>query len=200
MRFALRPGDLLRSFHSARRLRLFLAFGRSTRRLSAANSLARVALSCVGFTLAVSPSSTSRRIASERVASLAVAQPSTSTISVTGIRVVAGGSRPVGGLPARAFGEPFSFEPHARSRDWFPRPGRNPAVIRPAEPRADISKAAGDAFIDAAPFDRGGAPGNHAASSFSASRLMTAFASLVSAASVARSSSRVCWSNFADLV
>ena len=31
MRFALRPGDLLRSFHSARRLRHFLAFGRSTR-------------------------------------------------------------------------------------------------------------------------------------------------------------------------
>ena len=35
----------------------------------AANSLARLAFSCVGFTLTVSPSSNSRRIAAERVAS-----------------------------------------------------------------------------------------------------------------------------------
>ena len=58
-----------------------------------ASSLARVAFSCVGFTPAVSPSSSSRRIASEQVASLAVAQASTSAISVAGsvagVRVVA---------------------------------------------------------------------------------------------------------------
>ena len=132
-RFPLGLGDLLWWFNFARCLRHFFAFGRSTRaslnssgpfssrllrlarssalaapsaKLSitlAASSLARVAFSCVGFTRTVSPSSNSRRIAAERVASLAVAQASTSAINVAGIRVVAGRSRPVGGLPARAF-------------------------------------------------------------------------------------------------
>jgi len=54
-------------------------------------------------TLAVSPSSTSRRIASERVTPLAVAQASTSAISVAGIRVIAGGVRPEGELPRALF-------------------------------------------------------------------------------------------------
>jgi hypothetical protein len=132
-RFPLGPGDLLRWVNFTRSLRHFFAFGRSTRaslnssgpfssrllrlartstlaalspRLSttlAANSLARVAFRCVGFTLVVSPSSTSRRIASERVASLVVALASTSAISAAGIRVVAGVLRPVGSLLARPF-------------------------------------------------------------------------------------------------
>ena len=132
-RFPLGPGDLLGWFNFARCLRHFFAFGRSTRaslnssgpfssrllrlarssalaapsaRLSitlAANSLARFAFNCVGFTRTVSPSSNSRRIAAERVASFAVAQASTSAINVAGIRVVAGRIRPVAGLPARAF-------------------------------------------------------------------------------------------------
>jgi hypothetical protein len=49
--------------------------------------------------------------------SLAVAQASTSAINVAGIPVVAGEFRRLGVYRRAPFGEPFSFEPHARGRD-----------------------------------------------------------------------------------
>jgi hypothetical protein len=52
---------------------------------------------------ALSPSSTRRRIADERVAPFAVAQASTWSINGCGMREVTCGSRPVAGRPRRLF-------------------------------------------------------------------------------------------------
>jgi hypothetical protein len=51
-----------------------------------------------------SPSSTSRRIASERPILLALAHASTSATIASGMRAVTCGSRPVAGRPRRFFG------------------------------------------------------------------------------------------------
>jgi hypothetical protein len=51
------------------------------------------------FPFALSPISTRRRMASERLASLAAAHDSTCAMSSFGIRAVTCGSLPVGGLP-----------------------------------------------------------------------------------------------------
>jgi hypothetical protein len=77
---------------SSRRLRLARSPALAAPSAKLSSSLPFI---CVGFTGTVGPSSNSRRIAAERVASFAVAEASTSAINVAGI-VVAGRSCPVG--------------------------------------------------------------------------------------------------------
>ena len=75
-----------------------------------ASSLARAARAagaCFDLVLTVKPSSTKRRIASERLVSFAAAQASTSAINTAGIRDVTCGSRPVAGRPRFFLGVTF---------------------------------------------------------------------------------------------
>jgi hypothetical protein len=77
------------------------------RQLSRAGPAARLAGWRLASALVLSPSSTRRRNASDRLVSFAVAQASTCTISSVGIREVTWGSRPVAGRPRLFFGVTF---------------------------------------------------------------------------------------------